>query len=981
MRRPESEPVSTNRDDEGRQSPWNTGSAIASGNSSAERRLIDEVFGQADQRPEAFDANAPVLGPAAKSGNSATALPPSDVFPGYEILHEIHRGGQGVVYLAIQKATKRRVAIKILHEGPFAGASGRARFEREVQILGQLNHPNIVGIHDSGVTTNGSFFYVMDYISGRPLDDLIEGKTGIPVPQHHSGSGHGSRSGRKTGASKGATAGAWAVDDVLRLFIKICDAVNTAHLRGVIHRDLKPSNIRLDQRGEPVVVDFGLAKVAIAGGGVAVESPAMTMTGQFIGSLPWASPEQAEGSPDAIDVRTDVYSLGVILYQLLTGKFPYSVVGNMRDVLDNILRAEPARPSTVGRRVNAEIETIVLKCLAKDRQRRYQSAGDVARDLERFLAGEPIEAKRDSALYVLGKTLKRHRLTAGVFLAFAGLISASAVGMTFLYQAEKTSRKEEQQQRQAAVQAKTTSDEQRVRAERNFAAGRKLARAFMYDFSRDLGSLRGATPARERLAREAAGYLDTLRSEVGDDIGLQRELADAFDQLGRIQGGLYLPRVGGGDEATASFDEARTIRAAILAKKPDEARSLMDMAKSAQQQGWIAERAERPDEAAAHYQRAIEWLLDAEGKASNPDDMKAATLERYRMIVAQGDAMARRAEKAATRVEVEEMIAAAQSRYDRAQTEYWSPRLAADAKDEEAKRTLSTLASKRAGIGTSRGRAALDEADRLVKGLPAGSAVPARASELLVEAAQRFDEAIARATPALEKFSDLASDAPASGTAERDIYVACNNLGLALSGKADVPKILFERLGMTTMPAEIAAALGGADGPTAELAMRERAAAVYGRGLRVAARLADNDPRNIEAQRDWAVMLNKVGNEQRWLARLIPERRESLLEDAQTSYAASLDLRLGLLRTDATPRHVRDAGLAEFKMGQIHRSLAEIRQGVARAADLNLAERFMTAAAGRFEELRTKHKALADDAAPIVETRESLEEIRAAKGR
>jgi len=138
--------------------------------------------------------------------------------PGYELVKEAHCGGQGVVYQAIQKSTKRRVAIKVMHEGPFAGPPDKARFEREVQVLGQLNHPNIVAIHDSG-TAAGSFYYVMDYISGRSLDDYIT----LTKP---------------------------SIDDALRLFAKICDAVNAAHLRGVIHRDLKPSNIRIDADGE-----------------------------------------------------------------------------------------------------------------------------------------------------------------------------------------------------------------------------------------------------------------------------------------------------------------------------------------------------------------------------------------------------------------------------------------------------------------------------------------------------------------------------------------------------------------------------------------------------------------------------------------------------------------------------------------------------------------------------------------------------------
>ncbi|MCC6675901.1 MAG: protein kinase [Phycisphaerales bacterium] len=325
-------------------------------------------------------------------------LPPADAFPNYQLIRELHRGGQGVVYLAIQITTRRKVAIKVMREGPYAGGPERTRFEREVQILAQLKHPNIVGIHDSGVA-NGAFFYVMDYISGQTLDSWTSGEP-RPIPE------------------------------ALALFLKVCDAVAAAHLKGVIHRDIKPANIRVDNAGEPQVVDFGLAKTI---SGDVVESDRepvmMTMTGQFVGSLPWASPEQAEGLPDKIDVRTDVYSLGVVLYQLLTGRFPYQVAGNMRDVLDRILRAEPARPSTIRRKIDDEIETIVLKCLAKDRERRYQSAGELARDLRHYLAGEPIEAKRDSGWYVLKKALRRYRPYATVAAGFAILLVGFGIAL------------------------------------------------------------------------------------------------------------------------------------------------------------------------------------------------------------------------------------------------------------------------------------------------------------------------------------------------------------------------------------------------------------------------------------------------------------------------------------------------------------------------------------------------------------------------
>jgi len=309
---------------------------------------------------------------------------------------EIHRGGQGIVYQAVQQATKRKVAIKVMKEGPFAGRADKARFDREVQVLGQLNHPNIVAIHETG-SAAGCDYFVMDYISGQPLDEYMQTSR---------------RSVRET----------------LELFGKVCEAVNAAHRRGVTHRDLKPSNIRIDTEGQPHVLDFGLAKVALSDSAASM----MTITGQFIGSLWWASPEQAEGKPSKVDLRTDVYSLGVILYEMLTGKFPYNVAGSVPEVLERIVNVEPARPGTVHKQIDDEVETIVLKCLNKERDRRYQSAGELGRDVRHYLAGEAIEAKRDSLGYMMRKRLKRYRLAVAVGVAFAFLTSLGLiVSLTF----------------------------------------------------------------------------------------------------------------------------------------------------------------------------------------------------------------------------------------------------------------------------------------------------------------------------------------------------------------------------------------------------------------------------------------------------------------------------------------------------------------------------------------------------------------------
>ncbi|HKQ47303.1 MAG TPA: protein kinase [Phycisphaerae bacterium] len=353
--------------------------------------------------------------------------------PGYTIVREIHRGGQGVVYQAVQHSTKRDVAIKIMKQGPFATLADRVRFDREIETLGRLNHPHIVAVHDAG-TAAGFHYFVMNYVDGRALDEIAD-STGADSP-----------SPRQT------------LGEFIALFCKICDAVHDAHLRGIIHRDLKPSNIRVDQSGQPFVLDFGLAKSAEA-----QADSMMTQTGQFVGSLPWASPEQVEGASTKVDLRTDVYSLGAILYQLLTGRLPFDVGTNLRRSMDDILHREPPHPGAIaaaaGRAtINDELETIVLKCLSKERERRYQSAGDLARDLRRYLIGEPIEAKRDSAIYVLRKTLRRYRRRVAFAAAFMMLFAFSSVVMTLLYR--QSTQLEREAVRSAASMAELLSRNQ-----------------------------------------------------------------------------------------------------------------------------------------------------------------------------------------------------------------------------------------------------------------------------------------------------------------------------------------------------------------------------------------------------------------------------------------------------------------------------------------------------------------------------------------
>ncbi|MEX2214196.1 MAG: protein kinase [Phycisphaeraceae bacterium] len=310
---------------------------------------------------------------------------PPPVIPGYQGLSEIRRGGQAVVYRATQNSTGQVVAIKILLHGPLASSSERARFQRELKLLAEVERPGIVSIIDSGVLEDGEAYHVTRFIAGANLDAFLADDR--PANQEDDFRQR--------------------LNELLRLFLCICEAVDEAHRRGIVHRDLKPSNIRIDLEGRPHVLDFGLARRTAGNAETAV-----TVTGDFIGTLRWSSPEQAAGKSDLISTRTDVYSLGLILYEMLTGETPYEVNGSTRHVLRNIISAAPVPPSSrlkrrhascaadtrrrhvpPDSRVDRRIESIVLMALEKNPDRRYTTAGELAADVRRYLEGSPIQAR------------------------------------------------------------------------------------------------------------------------------------------------------------------------------------------------------------------------------------------------------------------------------------------------------------------------------------------------------------------------------------------------------------------------------------------------------------------------------------------------------------------------------------------------------------------------------------------------------------
>ena len=300
---------------------------------------------------------------------------------GYKIIEPLGRGGMGMVWRAEQLSTRRQVALKLSVSHRIESPKAQALFQREVELTARLDHPNIARIYDSGLH-QGMYYYAMELVDGMPLDQYVRSK-------------------------------ALSRNQILTLMRTVCRAVLFAHLRAVIHRDLKPSNILVTPDGQPHVLDFGLAK------GLLEEEDALTISveGQIAGTPAYMSPEQAAGHHSRLDTRTDVFSLGVILYELLMGQSPHDLSGSMFDVLHRITEGKMRRPREVDTSIDGELEAILLTALAQNPEDRYPSAGALAKDISNYLDGEPLDAQVHTIRYFLRKKALKYRMPVALGLA------------------------------------------------------------------------------------------------------------------------------------------------------------------------------------------------------------------------------------------------------------------------------------------------------------------------------------------------------------------------------------------------------------------------------------------------------------------------------------------------------------------------------------------------------------------------------------
>jgi serine/threonine protein kinase/tetratricopeptide (TPR) repeat protein len=518
------------------------------------------------------------------------ALELGEDFEGYHILELIGEGGMGEVYLAQDRELNRKVGIKLIKIAPTAEVL--RRFQNERRILANLQHPNIAQLYEARADAKGLPFFAMEYVDGTPITEFAN--------EHQPN-----------------------LTERLELFRSVCSAVSLAHQNLVVHRDLKPGNILVTEAGEPKLLDFGIAKLLEE---TDLEAQA---TGTCVMTPAYASPEQVKGQP--VGTPSDIYSLGVLLYELLTGQRPYKLKNkSAAEITKAICEQEPTRPSatrgsqelgdgrrgsspTVGegsvaiadksptkigtltpginpRALRGDLDNIILKALRKEPQRRYTSVEQFSEDIRRHLEGLPVSAHAGTFAYRATKFVKRNKIAVAATVLIVLTLAGGIIATT--------------------VEAR--------RANRRFNEARQLNHTILFDYHDQIAALPGSTKVRERMVKDALKYLDNVSKDAGNDVSLLREIADGYERVAAVQGGVAMSAHNGviisasnlGDTAGAleNFHKALSIREKLASSAPNDNELRLELAYNYISIGFVHVLNGPPDQAVEYLYKGLPIL-------------------------------------------------------------------------------------------------------------------------------------------------------------------------------------------------------------------------------------------------------------------------------------------------------------------------------------------------------------------------------------